>query len=85
MIEIKDLLLRFDSLLLKGEGKKEFVKEAIKEATGISVDSKDIEFKNGTLCLNIKPIYKNEIFLKKEEIFLKLKETLGKKSPQNFR
>lgn len=85
MIEIKDLLGRFSGLLQKGEGRKELIIENIKEATGILIESKDITINNGTIFLNIKPIYKNEIFLKKEKIFSKLKETLGKKSPSSFR
>jgi len=85
MIEIKDLLVRFSNILRDGEGKKEFVREAIKDVTGLSIENKDIKIKNGTIFLNIKPIYKNEILLKKDKIFSKLKEVFGKKSPNNFR
>jgi hypothetical protein len=81
MIEIKDLLLRFENLLLGEEKKKEYIKNAISEIIGVQIESQDIKIKNGTIFLNIKPIYKNEIFLKKELIFSKLKEALGKKSP----
>ena len=42
-------------------------------------------FKNNIIYLNIKPIYKNEIMLKQEQIFLKLKEILGKKTPTALR
>ena len=48
------------------------------------IAGKDIKIKNSTVYLNIKPIYKNEILLKKDKIFLKLKESLGKKSPSNI-
>jgi len=85
MIEIKDLLARFSVLLQNGEGKKELVRDVIKEATGIVIETKDIEFKNGTMFLNIKPIYKNEIFFKKEKIFSELEKSLGKKAPSDFR
>lgn len=85
MIEVKDLLVRFSGLLQNSEGKKIFIQETIKEVTGISINSEDIKIKNGTIFLNTKPIYKNEIFFKKEEIFSKLKKTLGKKSPSDFR
>ena len=51
----------------------------------VSINNKDVKLKNGTIFLNIKPIYKNEIFLKKDEIFFKLKGVLGKKAPIDFR
>jgi hypothetical protein len=75
MIEIKDLLARFDNILLSEEGKKESIRHAVSEIIGTDIESKDIKIKNGVIYLNIKPIYKNEIFLKQEQIFLKLKES----------
>lgn len=85
MIEIKDLLARFSNILLSEEGKKEVVRSIISEVIGVQIKSEDMKIKNGTIYLNIKPIYKNEIFLKQEQILLKLKESLGKKTPQNIR
>jgi hypothetical protein len=81
MIEIKDLLARFDHILLKEEGKKEVVRKIISEVVGIDVKRDDVEIRNGTLYLNIKPIYKNEIFLKKELLASRLEETFGAKTP----
>jgi len=81
MIEIKDLLLRFNNLLLGEEGKKEIIKKTISEITKIEIKSQDIEIKNNIIYLNIKPIYKNEIFIKQNQILLKLKESFGKKTP----
>ena len=45
----------------------------------------DLKIRNNVIYLNIKPIYKNEIFIKQEKIFLALKESLGKKTPQDIR
>ena len=81
MIEIKDLLSRFSNILLSEEGKKESVRKIISEVIKVEIKSEDIKIKNGTVYLNIKPIYKNEILLKQNRIFLKLKESFGKKSP----
>ena len=81
MIEIKDLLARFDKILLSEEAKKEFVKNTISEIVGIKIKNQDIKIKNNIIYLNIKPIYKNEIFIKQDQIFLKLKESFGKKTP----
>lgn len=85
MIEIKDLLGRFDKLLLSGEGRVNSVREAISGVIGVEINPKDITIKNNTIYLNIKSIYKNEILLKQELIFSKLQETLGRKSPEEIR
>ncbi|MCC7160543.1 hypothetical protein IT399_02400 [Candidatus Nomurabacteria bacterium] len=85
MIEIKDLLARFDSILTKGEGKVETIREIIANIIGVEIKKEDIKIKNNIIYLNIKPIYKNEILLKKEKIFTKIKESLGKKIPENIR
>ena len=79
MIEIKDLLSRFNNILLDEEGKKESVRKVISEVIGVEINSEDVKIKSGTVFLNLKPIYKNEIFMKQEKIFEKLKEILGKK------
>lgn len=85
MIEIKDLLAKFSNILLSEEGKKEAIKKIIFEVININISSENIKIKNNTIYLDIKPIYKNEIFLKQNIIFSKLKESLGKKSPQEIR
>ena len=84
MIEIKDLLLKFGNILLKEELKKEIIRETISKAINFEIKPKDLKIKKGIIYLNIKPIYKNEIFFKKEEIFKKLEESLGKKSPEKI-
>jgi DNA replication protein DnaD len=85
MIEIKDLLARFQNILLSEKGKKEVARKVISEVIKTEINSEDIEIKNNTIYLNIKPIYKNEIFLKREQIFSKLEESLGKKTPGDIR
>lgn len=85
MIEIKDLLVIFKNILLSEEAKKEAVKDVVFEIIGVRIKNQDIKIKNNTVYLNIKPIYKNEIFLKQNQISSKLKESLGKNFPQNIR
>jgi hypothetical protein len=85
MIEIKDLLARFNNILLSEEGNKEIIRKIISKIINVEIKKEDIKIKNSVIYLNIKPIYKNEIFLKQDQIFLKLKESLGKKSPKNIR
>jgi hypothetical protein len=85
MIEIKDLLAKFSNLLLSEETKKICIQKVLKQEIGLEVKTEDIKVKNNVIYLNIKPIYKNEIFLKKDKIFLALKETLGQKTPEDIR
>lgn len=85
MIEIKDLLAKFQNILLSEEVKKDSVRTIISEVVGIPIELKDIEIKNNTVYLNIKPIYKNEIYMKQEKILTKLSEQLGKKSPSDIK
>lgn len=85
MIEIKDLLARFSNILLSEEVKKGIVVDVISKTIGVDIKSSDIKIKNNIVYLNIKPIYKNEIFFKKDLIDLKLKELLGKKAPHSLR
>ncbi|HNW71400.1 MAG TPA: hypothetical protein PKZ36_01165 [Candidatus Paceibacterota bacterium] len=85
MIEIKDLLLRFNGFLLSEEIKKEYIQSVISDIVNIQIKKEDIKIKNGTLFLNIKPIYKSEIFMKRDQIFFELEKKLGKKAPKNIR
>lgn len=85
MIELKDLLSRFNQVLLSKEGNKESIRSIISETIKVKINSEDIQIKNGTIYLNIKPIYKNEIFLKQDKIISKLKEVLGEKIPKEIR
>jgi hypothetical protein len=85
MIEIKDLLGRFKKILSSKEDETESVRKIISEVIKVKIKSRDIQVKNGTVYLNIKPIYKNEIFLKRDEIALKLKEALKGKDSPNIR
>lgn len=84
MIEIKDLLIKFDKILLSEEIKKSSIIKIFKDVIGIDIDPKDVKIKNNIIYLNIKPIYKNEIFIKKELIFSKLNNILGKKAPNKL-
>lgn len=81
MIEIKDLLTKFNNLLFSEEIKKSAIIEVLNKVVGLKIESKDLKIKNNIIYLNIKPIYRNEIFLKQDQIFLKLKEFFGKKTP----
>ncbi|HEY4477673.1 MAG TPA: hypothetical protein VJB09_00150 [Candidatus Paceibacterota bacterium] len=74
MIEIKDLLQRFEKILGHEVVKIGLIQDVIKNLVGIDVTKDHIKIKGTTLVLNIKPIYKNEILLKKSAILQSLKE-----------
>ncbi|MEK7471210.1 MAG: hypothetical protein AAB623_00995 [Patescibacteria group bacterium] len=84
MIEIKDLLARFNNILLSEEGKKEVIRKTISEIIKTEIKSQDFQIKNNIIYLNIKPIYKNEIFIKQGQILLKLEESFGKRTPTSL-
>jgi len=85
MIEIKDLLLNFNQLILSKEIQKESIRSVISSVVNIPLTKEQIKIKNNIIYLDIKPIYKNEILLKRDRIFDSLKEELGKKTPRDIR
>ncbi len=82
MIEIRDLLARFEKILLPNEVRLEATRKIIMEVIGVQIKKEEIKIKNGSVYLNIKPIYKNEIFLKKEKIQEELGKFFGEKAPK---
>ncbi len=85
MIEIKDLLAKWGHILLSGESKKETIRRIISETISVEIKSDDIKLQNNTVYLNIKPIYKNEILLKKEKIDSLLEQAFNDRAPQGIR
>lgn len=84
MIEIKDLLSKFEDILLNEGLKVQYIREAIFNNTGIKIDKENVKIQNNTIYLNIKPIYKNEIFLNKKKISKSIQEALGDKSQKSI-
>lgn len=74
MIEIKDLLVRFNKLIDNEEIKISLIRESILEVLEIDIPQNKIILKNGILKLDINSIYKNEIFLNWEKISKKIEE-----------
>ncbi len=85
MIEIKDLLKRFNSLLLGEFTKKEAVRDTLEKILGVSIKSEDIKIQNATVYLNVKPIIKNEILIKRAEIDNALYEIFKERAPRDIR
>ena len=85
MLEIKDLLVKFNKILLSETVKIQAIQDVLKKTIKLDIKSEDIKIKNNTVYLNIKPIYKNEIFLHKEKINFLLEDILGKRAPTHIR
>jgi len=84
MIEVKDLLLRVNKLLFSEEIKREAISGVIFQVLKIKVFKDDIKIKNNIIYLSIKPLYKNEIFIKKNQILSELRSVLGNKTPRDI-
>ncbi|MBI3305569.1 hypothetical protein HYZ82_00330 [Candidatus Nomurabacteria bacterium] len=85
MIEIKDLLFGWSGVLLQEENKIESIRAAVSDTIGVEIKKEDIKIKNNTVFLDMKPIYKSEIFLKKGEILSRLENSIGKLAPGDIR
>lgn len=84
MIEIKDILANISDVLLKADIRRETVRSVLSDVLGININHRDVEIKNNSIYLNIKPIYKNEILLKKDLIKEKLEKSLGERHPTMY-
>ncbi len=85
MIEIKDLLAKWSKVLLSGEAKADTIRGVISKVIGINIAPEDVKISNNTVYLNIKPIYRSEILLKKEKIDALLGEAFNQKNIPSIR
>lgn len=86
MIEIKDLLEKWHGALFSEAARREAIRRAVSEVLGIPLEERAVEIKNNTVYLDLKPLYKNEIFLKQEAILRRLEASSpGKRMPDGFR
>jgi hypothetical protein len=80
MFNVSSFLEKFKNLGGESILLKEIFIEAVKDATGIALEKKNVEIKNGTAFLKISPVIRTEIFIKKPAIFEKLaKNELSRK------
>lgn len=84
MIEIKDLLNRFSKIIDNKDLEREAIASVLTNILKTQVEKKDVEIKRNVLRLNIKPIYKNEILIKREAINLELDKVLSSKDIKIF-
>jgi hypothetical protein len=78
MFNIAELLLKTRNLILSKELEKETIRKIIFDLAGVTINHGELEIKNGIIYLKTKPIYKNEIFFKKDKIISEIKKNLNK-------
>lgn len=76
MFNIAIYLEKFRNLSTKDEKIKEEIYRAVKTVCGFEIDLKKISFKKGIIQLNLSPIERNEIFMKKSRLLAELKSRL---------
>lgn len=74
MFNVGDYLEKFKKLSLSRDFLRQATSDAIREASGIEIDPKNIEVKDFIARIKEKPAVKAEIFLKKSKILPLLKE-----------
>lgn len=85
MIEIKDLLAKWSNVLLSSEAKADTIRGVISSVIGVKIAPEEIKITQNTVYLNIKPIYKSEIFMKREKIDSLLGEAFNQKNIPDIR
>ncbi len=85
MIELKNLLAKYDKFIFQEESKRVLVSRALSEVLPFSVGPEKIQIKNNTIYIDIKPLYKNEILIKRDKILENLEKYIGKISLKNIR
>jgi hypothetical protein len=84
MFEIKELLLPFEKILNSNELRLDQIRLILIKHLGVNIQREKIELKNNKIFLKLKPIFKNQILLKKDKIILDLEKELGKKYPKEI-
>ncbi len=76
MPEISELLLRFEKILGGQRNQKHIIIEIVKDKINISLNTDSITLKNGVVFFKVKPIIKNEILFKKDELLMEIKKEI---------
>ena len=74
MLNINNFLEKFVRIQNKNKDVKEFVLKTIKDISGVSIDSKNLDINDQKFYINCSPLVRNQIFLFKNKIILELKK-----------
>lgn len=75
MFSLNIFLEKFKNITPPDEAIRLLLAEMVKEETGIEVSKKNISIRNNIAYIKTTPIYKNEIYIQKGKIILKIKES----------
>ena len=78
MNPISELLEKFKKILQTDTQVKDLFVRVLKGELNYDADAKNITLKDGIIYMSDKPIVKNEVFMKKEKILMKLNQLLPK-------
>jgi hypothetical protein len=84
MDQLKKWLARWKNLAPADAGLKMAAQEAIKEITGLAVETKNIKIAHHTVYLDLKPAWKTEIFLHRQKILELLQQKIGPHAPKKI-
>ncbi len=79
MFNISSYLEKFKQLYSENLYFKDTIVKVVKEVTNIDINKEAINYKKGILILNVKPILKSELFLKKSPLLKKFGEVIPNK------
>jgi hypothetical protein len=85
MNNLGDYLNKFKKVFQNAQFQKDAVRSVIRNIVKIELGEKDFDVKNYTVTLNVSPVIKNEIFMRKQKILEALKSALGPKAPHDIR
>lgn len=85
MIPLSQLLVRFKNLTNTEKAKKQLVSEELSLVLGFPIPHTSISFSKNTVIINVQPIIKTEVFLKKGEILKKITSLPGLEYIQEIR
>jgi len=85
MFNIENFLKRFELLTPPNDAIRGAVREIIEKEIGVSIEKKNISVKNNIIYIKTKPLYKNEIFIKKQYILKELEKKFHQKTPRDIK
>lgn len=77
---ISNFFSRFKNIVFQKEEVREHIRKIISKNISYEITNDFFDFKNGVIYLKCSPVVRTEIFIKKKDILLELKDVL----PQNI-
>lgn len=85
MFNIENFLKRFTLLTPPDDAIRGAVREIIEKEINISIEKKNISVHNNIIYIKTKPLFKNEIFIKKQTILKELEKKFHQKTPRDIK